>query len=100
MNDFIEMGPIKWIAYPSGIKGGYIKLHIIKNRTSFVKKFTFNQNEEYELAQKICKEKVSQILHLKNQKNPNLSIIANYCLNSTSIEEIIIKERKDLINIF
>lgn len=80
-------GPLRWQVIWTGIRGGVIKLHIVKNRVSFVKKFVLKDKETFETAQKICREKVPRILHLKNHIYPDLALIANYCLEATSVEE-------------
>lgn len=93
MNEVIERGPVKWAIEYEGIRGGAISLHICKNRTSFVKRFILIDNESFNIAIRICKEKVAQILHLKNQVHTDLARIANYCIDSTSVEEMTTEER-------
>jgi len=84
---------VKWTVIYNGIRGGAILLYIVKNRTSFIKKFVLRDNESFETAKRICKEKVAQILHLKNPVNTNLARIANYCIDSTSVKEMTTEER-------
>jgi len=97
MNEVVDRRIVKWMVDYNGIRGGVILLFIVKNRTSFVKRFVLKDNESFETAIRICKEKVSQILHLKNSVNTNLARIANYCIDSTSVEEITTEERDKYI---
>lgn len=93
MNEIVERGIIKWTVEYEGIRGGAVSLYITKNRTSFIKRFILSDNEDFNTALKICKERVSQILHLKNPVNSALARIANYCIDSTSVEEMTTDER-------
>lgn len=90
MNETKERGLVKWqiLQTWNGIRGGIIRLHIEKNRISFYKIFRFNNNEDFETAQKICKDKVSRILHFKNRLNTELARLATYCIEATSVEEM------------
>jgi len=93
MNEAVERGIVRWRVNYTGLRGGIIELYIRKNRVSFVKKFVLRNNETFETALKICKEKVFRILHMKNGVCTDLARIANYCIDSYSVEEMTLEER-------
>lgn len=82
-----ERGPVYWKIHYTGIRGGAIRLYIVKNRLSFNKTIIFNDSESFETAIKICQDKVMRVIHIKNHVNPNLARLANYCIDATSVEE-------------
>lgn len=84
----IDRGPIRWYTYHRGIRGGIVRLLIYKNRLSFVKNFYFLDNEDYNLALRILKDKVARILHMKNEKYPQIYRLANYTLDATDVIEV------------
>ena len=88
MNETVERGIVKWKTVFTGIRGGDIQLHIVKNRVSFIKIFRLRNDDDFNTALRICKDKVARILHMKNGRNNDLARIANYCLDSTSVEEM------------
>jgi len=88
MNETIVRGPVQWKVKYEGIRGGAIELHVVKNRVSFVKIIRLKKSEDFDTSLKICREKVSRILHIKNHKNPDLFRLANYCIDATSVEEM------------
>jgi len=93
LKETVDKGIVKWTVIYEGIRGGTILLYIVKNRTSFIKKFVLKDNDSFKEAIKVCKEKVYQILHLKDSMNTDLARIANYCIDSTSVEEMTTEER-------
>ena len=60
---------------------------VSRNRMSFVKKYIFKNDESFETAINILRNKVTRILHLRNDRVPALGKIANYALESTDIVE-------------
>ena len=85
--DITERGPLYWHIKYAGIHGGTIVALICKNRISFIKYFPFKTNEDFETAKKICQNKVSALLHLKNGLNPTLKRLSNYRIDATVVEE-------------
>jgi len=81
------MGPMWWKISWEGIRGGLIKIKVHRNRISFVKTFHFNENETFETAIKILRNKVTRILHYKNQKHTYLGMLAQYAIDATEIIE-------------
>jgi hypothetical protein len=81
-----ERGPLYWRVSHNGIRGGIIETQIHKNRMAFVKKFMFNDNESFDIAKKICQDKVTRILHFKNERHPYIGRLAKYCLEATIVE--------------
>lgn len=88
ISDTNERGKLKWKVFWTGIRGGVIQAHISKNRISFQKKFIFKDDESFNTAIKILKERTFQILHYKDYDNPEVCRLAQYALESTSVEPI------------
>jgi hypothetical protein len=88
-----ERGPLFWKIKWIGIKGGIIRIKVYRNRLSFVKSFHFNDDVSFNIAKEIINDKVKRILHFKNQLNPNLGTLAQYCLDANEI----IESKEDLI---
>jgi hypothetical protein len=81
------MDEIRWKICWTGIRGGAVLVHISKNRVAFIKRFVLKDNYSFETAQRILKDKVARILHLKNNVYPDLARLASYCIEATSVEE-------------
>ena len=88
-----DRGPVFWCLAWVGIRGGIVELKIHKNRMSFYKHFLFKNDEDFETAQRICKEKPQQIIHLKNTREPMLQRIAEYCIFATEVKEIVNEQK-------
>ena len=87
INESEYVGRIWWQVSWTGLRGGVIKMLIYRERISFVKKFAFTDDESFNIAKRILGDKVAQILHLKNDKNYNLSRIAQYAIDAKEIIE-------------
>ena len=82
-----ERGPLRWKINRIGIRGGIIRLKVNRNRMSFVKKFIFNDDETFNTAIKILRNKVTRVLHYKNEKNIYLGQVAQYAIDATEVIE-------------
>ena len=67
ISELDQAGPIWWRIIWAGIRGGIIEVKIHRNRISWVKKFMFNDDESFETAIKILKNKVTRVLHYKTK---------------------------------
>ena len=86
--EVVDIRIVKWKVEYVGIRGGIIVLYIIKNRVSFIKRFILKDDESFKTAIKICENKVTRILHIKNRICTDLARIANYCIDSYSVEKM------------
>jgi len=81
-------GELLWRPLFTGSRGGVVQLFINKNRIRFTKRIPLRNNEDFESAMKILRDKVYCIVHLKNKKNPDLARIAQYVIDATNVVEI------------
>jgi len=87
INESEYVGRIWWQVCWTGLRGGVIKILIYRERISFVKKYTFADDESFNIAKRIMRDRVAQILHLKNDKNSKLSQLAQYAIDAKEIIE-------------
>lgn len=95
--EVIDRGPVRWHIDYQCIRGGIIRMLMYKNRLSFVKRFIFARDEDFELAQRILRDKVYRILYMKDEGHPQIYRIANYAIDATEVTEV---SREEFDHIF
>lgn len=85
IKEYKERGPVYWKVCHNSIRGGIIKLTINKNRIVFDKNFILYNDEDFNIALNICKNKATRIIHMKNTNVPELGRLASYCIEATDV---------------